>query len=94
MGRGAYRNQPAQNHPAVVIPETIYARIVIAAEEVGITPGKMVEDMLRAGLKRHGVGMEDAAFDAACKSAKASMKPSIHRYEFDEGRRGRVTDPR
>ena len=94
MARGSYRAAAARNHPAVVIPETIHARIVIAAEEAGITPGRLVEEMLRDGLKRHGQGMEDAAFYAACRDAERKRDPSIHRHEFNQGRSKRVTDPR
>ncbi len=78
----------------VIIPEPVYARIVIAAEELRITPGKWVEIELREGLKRHGVGMEDAAYNAACRAAEAGMTSAPRRHEFDRGRGKRFTDPR
>lgn len=78
----------------VVIPEAVYARIVIAAEEARITPGRWVELELREGLKRHGVGMENAAFENACRQAERDMTITPRRHEFDSTRGRRFTDPR
>ncbi len=94
MARGGYTRRPTQDHPAVIVPETIYARIVLAAEEADVSPGMMVETMLREGLKRHGQGMEDSEFWAACRQADATMNSRPHRYEFDTGRKKRPTDPK
>jgi hypothetical protein len=93
MPRGNYRFHATQDHPMVVIPESIYARIVIAAEEKRVTPGKWVELELRESLKRHGVGMEDEAYAAANRRAEAEMRSTIHRHEFDRTRQRRFTDP-
>ena len=76
----------------VVIPEPIYARIVIAAEEAQVSPGKWVELELREGLKRHGIGMENAAFEAACRQAEHDMTITPRRHEFDRGRGRRFTE--
>jgi hypothetical protein len=94
MARGAYTRRPTQDHPAVIIPESIYARIVIAAEEAGISPGRMVEEMLKEGLLRHGQKMEDAEFYAACREAEEKRDPRVHRWEFDRDRKKRITDPK
>ena len=53
MSKGNHRFRPTQEHPMVVIPEPIYARIVIAAEEVNLTPGKWVELELRVKQRRN-----------------------------------------
>ena len=78
----------------VVIPNSIYSRISIAAEELKMTPGQWVEDVLREGLKAHGAGMEDAAFEAACRAAEARRGIVPTRHEFDRTRKPRITDPR
>ncbi len=94
MARGNHQFRATQQHPMVVIPEPIYARIVIAAEEADTTPGKWVELVLREGLKRHGIGMENAAFTAACRKAEADMTAHPVRHQFNEGRGRRFTEPR
>ncbi len=95
MGRrGGYASRPTQDDPMVVIPNPIYARIVIAAEEMHCTPGEWVEHILREGLKTHGAGMEDAAFEAACREADRKRTFAPMRHEFDKGRGPRMTDPR
>ena len=94
MARGSYPFRPTQQHPMVVIPEPVYARIVIAAEEADTTPGKWVELALREGLKQHGLGMENGAFEAACRKAEADMTAYPVRHHFDQGRGRRFTDPK
>ena len=94
MARGNHQFRATQQHPMVVIPEPIYARIVIAAEEMNVSPGRWVELELREGLKRHGSTMNDADFERHCRQCERDMTASAPRWEFDKHRGKRMTDPK
>ena len=94
MGRSRYVGRPTQNNPMIEISEALLARIVFAAEEVKVTPGQWAEATLNEGLRVHGLRMEDAEFEAACRAADRSRSPAPTRHEFDRHRPKRRTDPK
>ena len=89
-----YAARPTQDHPMVVIPRAIFARITIASEEIGETEEKCVELAMREWLDRHGQRMDDEAFERACRQAEIDMRASPTRHEFDRHRPKRKTEPK